>query len=280
MHLVYGEARGNDREAQRIYQERYPQLQLSHHTTFASIDRRLREYGSLEINKLTARSPRTVRTPDLEEAVLDTIEEKPSSSTRTIALDLQIHHSTVWRVLKEEKLYPFHLQKVQALTAEDYPRGSAFCRWYINQTVVNPHFAGSVLVADEATFTQDGIFNCHNMHMWKQENRATSVRAHQQRFSLNVWCGLLHDFVFGPNVLPNRLTGEATLIFWSTPCHSCWRRFLSGSARACGTCMMEPPPTSVSRCAIIRTMPVAWPARSPDLNQFDFFVWGHLKTLV
>jgi hypothetical protein len=25
MHLVYGEARGNGREAQRIYQERYPQ---------------------------------------------------------------------------------------------------------------------------------------------------------------------------------------------------------------------------------------------------------------
>ena len=26
--------------------------------------------------------------------------------------------------------------------------------------------------------------------------------------------------------------------------------------------------------------PVPWPARSPDLNPLDLFLWGHLKTLV
>jgi hypothetical protein len=26
--------------------------------------------------------------------------------------------------------------------------------------------------------------------------------------------------------------------------------------------------------------PVNWPARSPDLNHLDFWLWGHLKTLV
>jgi hypothetical protein len=89
MHLVHGEARGIGREAQRIYQDPHPQRQFPDHTTFASIDRRLREYGSLEINKHTAGRPKTDRTPDLEEAVfvLDTIEEKPSSSTRTTARD-------------------------------------------------------------------------------------------------------------------------------------------------------------------------------------------------
>jgi hypothetical protein len=46
---------------------------------FALIDRRLWEYGLLEINKRMAGRPRTIQTPDLEEAVLDTIEEKPSS---------------------------------------------------------------------------------------------------------------------------------------------------------------------------------------------------------
>jgi hypothetical protein len=66
-------------------------LNGSCHTTphsHRSIDRRLREYGSLETNKRTAARPRTVRTPDLEETVSDTIEEKPSSSTRTSARDL------------------------------------------------------------------------------------------------------------------------------------------------------------------------------------------------
>jgi hypothetical protein len=26
--------------------------------------------------------------------------------------------------------------------------------------------------------------------------------------------------------------------------------------------------------------PVSWPARSPDLNPMDFFIWGHLKETV
>jgi hypothetical protein len=39
MHLIYSEVQGNGCEAQRIYQECYPQWQLPHHTTFASIDR-------------------------------------------------------------------------------------------------------------------------------------------------------------------------------------------------------------------------------------------------
>jgi len=26
--------------------------------------------------------------------------------------------------------------------------------------------------------------------------------------------------------------------------------------------------------------PIAWPARSPDLNVLDYFVWGYIKTLV
>jgi hypothetical protein len=58
------------------------------------MDRRLQEYGSLEINKHMAGCPRTVQTPDLEEAVLDTIEEEPSSSTHTTAHNLQIDHRT------------------------------------------------------------------------------------------------------------------------------------------------------------------------------------------
>jgi hypothetical protein len=71
-----------------------------------------------------------------------------------------------------------------------------------------------VFVANEATFTEDGVFNSHNMHMWKQENpHVTSIRAHELRFSLNVWCGLLDDFLIGPHVLPNRLMGEAYLDF-------------------------------------------------------------------
>jgi hypothetical protein len=36
---------------------------------------------------------------------------------------------------------------------------------------------------------------------------------------------------------------------------------------------------STGRC-MGRGGPVNWPARSPDLNLLDFWLWGHLKPLV
>jgi hypothetical protein len=292
VHLVYREARGNGREAPKNVPETLPSTTVA--TPYhVRIDRQATAgVWYIGDNKRTAGRSRTVRTPDLEEAMLDTIEEKPSSSTRTTASDLQIHHSTVWRVLKEQQLYPFHLQKVLALTAEDYPRRSAFCRWYINYTAVDPHFAGSVLVTDKATFTQDEIFNCHNMHMWEQENpHATSVRAHQQRFSLNVWCGLLDDFLIGPRVLPNRLTGETYLGFLVNAPPLLLEE-VSLRVRQSTWYMHDGAPSHFSiqvRNHLNDAYPgrwigcgssVAWPTRSPDLNPLDFFFWGHLEILV
>jgi hypothetical protein len=29
-----------------------------------------------------------------------------------------------------------------------------------------------------------------------------------------------------------------------------------------------------------RAGPIAWPPRSPDLTSLDYFLWGHLKTVV
>jgi hypothetical protein len=251
-HLVYGEGQGNGCEAQRIYQERYPQPQLPHHTPFASMDRRLREYGSLQINKRTGGLPRTVRTLDLEEAVLgsalqqymhrraqptDPSEHCVASSKGTKTLPLSSAESASIDCKRlSTSLRLLSVVHQSNCRRSPFRRQCVGCRW------------GHI-------HTRRDFFNCHNMHMWKPETpHAMSVRAHQQPSSLNVWCGLLNDFLIGPHVLPNRLTQEAYLDFWSTPCHSCWWRFLSGYARACGTCMMEPLPTSISRCAIIWTM--------------------------
>jgi hypothetical protein len=65
------------------------------------------------------------------------------------------------------------------------------------------------LFPDEAEFTCDGIFNYHSCHVWCDENpHAIHESRHQQRFSLNVWVGVLGDRLIGPHVLLNKLTGK------------------------------------------------------------------------
>ncbi|RZC42533.1 DDE 3 domain containing protein [Asbolus verrucosus] len=142
----------------------------------------------------------------------------------------------------------------------------------------------------EAGFTKEGVFNAHNTHVWADEN-PHAVREHnfQHEFSLNVWAGILNGQLIASCILPPRLNAaqylhflrdvlftllddinlEIRQILWflhdGAPCHNAHviRNWLNFPQRWIGT-----------------YGPVAWPARSPDLNPCDFFLWGYMKELV
>jgi hypothetical protein len=73
---------------------------------------------------------------------------------------------------------------------------------FVHQSREKPDFPAVVLFMDEACFTQEGIFNSHNSHVWADANpHAASVHCHQQRFVVNVWAGIVNDFYSGPYLL-------------------------------------------------------------------------------
>ncbi|KAG8274832.1 hypothetical protein J6590_099402 [Homalodisca vitripennis] len=119
MHLMYGLAHCNSRQARRLYQEHFPHRQLPTHKMFSSIHRRLSETGTFKSGKV-GRSGRlrTTCTAELEEGVLDKIENHPGRSTRELALDFGVSNSIVWKILHEQQLHSYHYQRVQALCLE------------------------------------------------------------------------------------------------------------------------------------------------------------------
>jgi len=71
-----------------------------------------------------------------------------------------------------------------------------------------------ILFTDEASFTRDGINNTHNSHRWSDKNpHAIVERNSQHHFSVNVWCGVIDNYLIGPAVLLNRLTGRMYVDF-------------------------------------------------------------------
>jgi hypothetical protein len=85
MHLIYGHAYGNSREARCLYQQSFPLQHLPHRQTFVNIDCRLRETGTFQLVTANWGRPVSVQTPNLEENILHHIEQDPASSTRRIA---------------------------------------------------------------------------------------------------------------------------------------------------------------------------------------------------
>ncbi|KAJ8875904.1 hypothetical protein PR048_023811 [Dryococelus australis] len=63
----------------------------------------------------TSGRPRSVRTVRLEEAIRQHINNMTSISTRSIARQMGVSHSTVWDVLRINLHYPYHWQKVHVI---------------------------------------------------------------------------------------------------------------------------------------------------------------------
>nr|CAH7725504.1 unnamed protein product [Callosobruchus chinensis] len=132
--------------------------------------------------------PAIVRTVQMEEAVLNEIERNPETSTRKIAHELNITHVTVWQMLRHQQLYPYHMQRVQALIPRDLPLRVDFCNWLRNQILRNPNFLShQVLFTDEACFSRNAIINFHNNHVCSEDNPHAFIEHHfQEQFSFNI----------------------------------------------------------------------------------------------
>ncbi|GFX68259.1 DUF4817 domain-containing protein [Trichonephila clavipes] len=162
MILAYGATDCNVRAAQRLYAERHPVRRTPAHTMFARLHQQLCETGSFQ--KAARNRDRTARTELNEEIVLDMVETTPSLSTRGIANKIGISYNSVWRILDDSALHPFHYQRVQSLKECDFASRQALSQWYLQQRIANPFFAASVLFTDETSFSREGIFNTHNSH--------------------------------------------------------------------------------------------------------------------
>ena len=292
MHFCYGRANGNAEEARRLYLQAYPERNIPCAQTFTSVHRRLGEIGAFKNIFGDKGRPRSVRSVELEERILERIEADPGSSTRKIGLEEGIAHSTAWEVIHEDLLYPFHVQKVQALYEGDEQLRLNMCNQILEKYEQNQQFIKVILFTDEATFTRDGFTNFHNTHQYSYENpHAFMERQHQRRFSLNVWGGIIGDQLVGPHFFDGPLNGDAYLNFLRNDLPQLLENVPIETRLNMWLLQDGAPPhfnQDVRRYLnetfhdrwIGRSGPIHWAPRSPDINPMDFFFWGHLKALV
>lgn len=200
MIMIYGECGRSAREAATVYRERFPNRnQYPDHKTILNAIVRGRETGQVTPNRSEIGGPtRNVRTVENEEIVLNMFQENTTISQRVVSRQMAMSRSSVQRILKENSMHPYHYTRVQQLKPEDYPVRRRFCEWLLNQNNGDPNFLSRVLFSDEAMFGREGCFNAHNWHVWAEENpHALFHRGFQERFSINLWAGLLGDRLVG-----------------------------------------------------------------------------------
>lgn len=198
MLAVYFQCFENAAMAERVYAANYPDRRHFSRKVFCRLARRLRETG--QVHPISApRRNRHIRNEINIINVLAYIQVSPHLSTRIIAFDLGISKTSVHRILMDQCFHPYHIELHQALTESDFEHRLNYCYWLRTMVDEDPNLLSHIMWTDEATFSSAGGVNLHNMHYWSVNNPHWMREVdHQNRWSLNVWCGILDGRIIGP----------------------------------------------------------------------------------
>lgn len=285
MHYVYGLCDGNASAAKREYRTRYPDRQIPSPQVFTRLHQRLIESGSVQKQKNEVGPALDVY---VEEHILERVREDPEISSRRLAAEIGVSKHKVLQTLHKNNFYPYHFTKVQGLEPGDFLARQNFCRYLLNCDIEQYGFFRKILWTDESLFTRQGVFNFHNMHVWSEDNpHATREMSFQTRFSVNVWAGVIGNQFLGPHIFQGNLNGATYLHFLQNDLPRILEDVAPEQRQNIIYQQDGAPPhyTLEVRAWLDANYPgwigrggdVAWPARSPDLNPMDFYVWGYLK---
>ncbi|KAJ8944547.1 hypothetical protein NQ318_009710 [Aromia moschata] len=77
------------------------------------------ENAMLKVNRRNAGRPCQARTILVEEEILERVDENPETSVRLLERQVRVSKSTIYRVLTEQLIRPFHIPPVQELLPHD-----------------------------------------------------------------------------------------------------------------------------------------------------------------
>lgn len=170
--------------------------------------RKFEDTGSTS-NKPPGGRRRTARSRENIERVRLAVERNPRRSVRKQAFALNLHRSTVQRVLKQDlKLHPYKIQLVQALKPADYPTRLTFA----NEMFERFNGFNNIIFSDEAHFHLDGYVNKQNCRYWSANNPREK---HQQQLhspKVTVWAAMSSQGIIGPFFLRTLVAVQSRLM--------------------------------------------------------------------
>lgn len=171
------------------------------------------------------------------------------------------------------------------LEPPDSQARTEFCRWFQQPVHDGSLDPGLTFFTDEAWFTLRGRVNSQNNRYWSQENPHDFHELPLHDSKIGVWCAVSENRILGPIFYEETINSDRYVRLILTPFfeqlveeEKLHRHFMQDNATAhTANNSMDAIDEIFGERVISRRL---WPARSPDLNPCDFYLWGMLKDRV
>lgn len=289
MTIGYGDWRRTHQEVCDLFNNVHPNRQISRSVVTKTVQRYTTS-GSVSNLPKSGRL-QSATNENVAQNIAISVEENPHLSSTELANTYEISRRSVGRILRREKYHPYKIRRVQELYEDDFDRRLEFCETIMDICNRDNNFVRNVVFSDEATFCLNGTVNRHNCRFWSQNNPHWVQEAHTQHpQKLNVWAGIYNNRIVGPFFLQENLTGERYLQLLDTQVipalevngqlpNNIWFQ-QDGAPPHYARIVRERLDRTFHHRWIGRRGTYEWPARSPDLNPLDYFLWGYLKSKV
>lgn len=247
--------------------------------------------GSVADDRKSGR-PKTSTGPEQQQLVVDAFRNNPRQSLADVSRAIGLEKTSVFRIAKQQKFHPYKIQLHQQLHGDDPQRRMEFCEMILGQVHGDDSLVDRILFSDECTFYINGEVNRHNCRYWSQENPHIMHESHRQTVQkLNLWAGIIGNQIIGPFVLNGNLNAEMYLELLQNQVGPELTEVMEdagteiifqqdGAPAHYGIAVRRYLNDTFEDSWIGRGGTIEWPARSPDLTPLDFFLWGHLKSVV
>lgn len=192
-----------------IFAEKYPDRPVPVPNTIREALEKMDTSQCLHSAHEKTTRPNRQLTEETKTLVCAAVEENPGRSSQNIAEELNIGKASVLKILRENKYFPFKIERHQVLQFQDPVNRLQFCEDMIARIQREPDLPGRIIFTDESTFVLVHGPNRQNCRLWNTENPHEYVGANSQyQLKLNVWSGIVGTHILGPFFIDGNLDGE------------------------------------------------------------------------
>jgi len=226
---------------------------------------------ALTLNKLTEISNR--------------LQNSPTKSLRRLSAQSGVSLYSAHQATKQLGLKAYKVSVQHQLLPADFDRRTTFCNWIRDEIFIGQIDPNLLFFSDEAWFHLSGYINSQNNRYWSTDNphQVHEIPLHDQK--IGVWCAISRTKIIGPIFFQDTVNSERYIANILRPFFD----QLTDYEKQNGTFQQDNATAHTAHASMAAIREVfedriisrnRWPARSPDLNPCDFFLWGFLKAKV
>jgi hypothetical protein len=279
---------------QRRFKNQYKCKEAPARNTLKTLVEQFRANGNVAGKKRGWSKPR-VRTPDTVETIHASVASSPTrKSVGQLAAENEVLPSTAWSILRTNlRMHPYKIHVFQFLTTVCREKRTSFAEEFGDHLQQNPHTLEHIWFSDEAYFHFTGDINRQNVRFWvaQHSHQIHESTLHAQKAL--AWRAVFAQALNGPFIFEDYVTGKNYAMMLDSLLLPQMRRrqgclhgqwFKQDGARPHTTPeVLEFLHSKFQHTIMSSHFPqqfqcgFSWPPCSPDLNPYDYFLWGYLK---